>query len=366
MQRGAGDRLDTGGILNSLIVFAFSGAATLMAMGVAVSAHHPLISLAIILFGGFAAVLVHELGHAVAAWLVGWRVWIIHVAPFALRLDGGSFRIVSGYDGPDFAGFVLPSPAAPRHDTKLRAAFISAGGPLASWLMAVVCIAIAAPGPIERYEVTNERTILYALGLFSLAAALGSSLPLYGRKRMNDAARVQAHLDGVLPRRPHAEWAIGLWRYGIEPTHWNAALRSSVDAARTDPAQAWIPAYFEFVAAVRARDAAAAREVFASLGAAFNEDTLNVLEAFVRAAIENDTQGADDRLASIHSLQGTPAEVMVLRQLALAEIDRAGGQTDIARSRLDRAQAQLTQDRLSRQPHWSDLFEAARSRLEPR
>lgn len=365
MRRGATERLDTIESVNGVIVFLLAGAATLCAIGAAMGANHPLLSLSALLFGGFIAVLVHEIGHAIAAWLVGWRVWIIHVAPFALRLDSGSLRFVGDYGGPDFAGFVLPSPTAPHHDTKLRAAFVSAGGPIASWIMAAVLIAIAVPGPIVRYEVSDIRYILYALGLFSLASAIATSLPLVTNGRRNDAAQIRDFLDGSLKRHPHALWALGLWAYGVDPKYWNAELRSSVDAVRAAPGLAWIPACFDFIAAVRANDASAARATFNAFGAEFNEAKLQVLEGFIQATIEANTIGASDILSHA-SPEAVPAEVQSLRELALVDIDRAAGQTAIARNRLARVHAQVSKSPYGRQPHWPALFQAAEARFAAR
>lgn len=350
-------------IVNEAIVFLLTGTAMIIGVGAAMGAHNPLLALGTILFGYFLVVLVHELGHAIAAWLVGWRVWIIYVAPFSLRLDDGELHIASGYKGEDFAGFVLPSPSAARHDTKWHGAIVSAGGPMASWLVAGLLIAIAYPGPTYPGDISDVRYGLYALGFFSLAAAIGSSLPLVRRGQPNDAATIQARLDGTVRHGPHAWWAIALWRYGIEPKHWNADLRVSVDAARSNPGLAWIPAYFDGVAALRARDPAAMRLTFPALGATFNQASLDILEAYLRAAFESEGKSAAELLASILSLDGVPSEVLCLRELALVEIERASGQAFIARNRLARVRTQLVANKCERQPYWKDLFEAAEARL---
>jgi hypothetical protein len=364
MLRGATQRLDMIETINGIVVFLFAGAATLMGALAAMGAHHPLLSLGTLLFGGFAAILVHELGHALAAWLVGWRVWIIHVAPFALRLDDMSVRVVGHYGGPDFAGFVLSSPRTPQLDTKLRNAFVSAGGPIASWLMAGLFIAAALPGPTISYDVSNERYMLYALGLFSLATAIATSLPLSGGDRKNDAAQIHTYLTGTAPRRPHALWAFGLWRHGIEPKHWNAELRASVAAARADPTIVWLPAYFDFIAAIRANNAQAARATFSAFGAEFNDAALDALEVFVRASIDGDTDGTRVLINDATALDRLPTEILHLRELALVDIERVAGEISAARNRLARLHANVARSPHAREPHWSELFAAANARFK--
>src|ERR1700744_5277610 len=65
----------------------------------------------ILLFGFlFICVLIHELGHAIAAAAIGWRVHLIVVFKIGYRPAAHRFQLVSRIGGADFAGFVLATP----------------------------------------------------------------------------------------------------------------------------------------------------------------------------------------------------------------------------------------------------------------
>jgi hypothetical protein len=360
--RGA-DRLNVTEIKNQAIVFLLCAGAWAIGAGAALGAGVWWLALSTVVFGPFAAILAHELGHALAAWAVGWRVWIVHAAPFAWRLRPLSLRLVGDYGGPDVGGFVLATPRLPEHDTKWRDAAIGAGGPLASWTLGLALIGLTATGPLERLSGEDWRHVLYALGMFSIAAAIGTSLPLVKDGRGNDAACVQARLDGTLKPLPHAEWAFAIWAYGVEPKHWDEGLRASVEAARCNPALAHVPAYFDFAAAVRAGHPASARAALAAMGANRDEEEINVLEGYVRAALESDGRTAQELIARAPPTPETEAEVAGLRELALVEIERLGGELRAARKRLARLHASLAKQQIGKQPHWGDLIGAARARL---
>lgn len=345
--------------LNRIVLGIAAGGTSLFAVLVAVSAPTQGLGLVILLVGSFLVVLVHELGHAFAAWAVRWRVWIIHVAPFALSLHTGRVRFVGHYDGPDVGGFVLATPG-PKLDTKWRYCLFSAGGPLASWIMAAALIVISINGSGEDGDL---RHALYAMGLLSLAGAIASSLPLYWRGQSNDAAHIQWRLDDTLPQMAPPEWGNALWSYGIEPRDWDEATRAAVDRARQTPAFAHIPAFFDFIEAVRNDDPRRARQTFAALSATFNKASIAILDAYLGAVHDGDAQSADNQLARISSLKDVLAEALAFRELTFVEIDRLTGDKSAARERLQRLKRQLPKWRIEKQPIWSDLMIAAYARL---
>jgi hypothetical protein len=151
------------------------------------------VKLTLLFAGWFPVILVHELGHAIAAWLVGWRVWIFHVAPFAIYTRPLSWRFTGDLSGPDIAGFVLALPRDAKTDTWRRSAWVSLGGPIASWLQAALCLSVLWWSPLilggyddSSWSVEDPAwmsALILALGCYALAAALLSSWP---RKTQRD------------------------------------------------------------------------------------------------------------------------------------------------------------------------------------
>lgn len=90
---------------------------------------------------GFISTLVHEVGHAVAAWRVGYKVQRIAVLPIEFDLIHRRLTWAS-VPGSDVAGYVkvAPLPGAKRRD----AIWFVLGGPLAEALLATVLFASLA------------------------------------------------------------------------------------------------------------------------------------------------------------------------------------------------------------------------------
>jgi hypothetical protein len=362
---GAGPpQQDTQERINRWIVLILAGGVSLMAFIAAATAQSVFVTFPILLFGSFVVVVVHELGHAIAAWMVGWRVWIIHAAPFVWRRNADSVLFAGNLGGPDLGGFVLATPRTQREDTKWRDCFVSAGGPLASWLMAAACICAAIfMGGGAFNDGSDWRAGLYALGLLSLAAAIGSSLPVFSRHGGNDAMHILATLNRPAGQaRPHAENALFLWRYGVEPAEWDDELRSSVEAARYQPASAFVPGFFDFLTAVRADDPSAARIALATLSASAADSSTTILEAYVQTAFEDDRDGADALLSSLR-LSDVTTEDLVFREFTLAELARLDGDSEAARKRLEELKTQLSRQPFAQQPFWTELLVAAYARL---
>lgn len=89
-----------------------------------------------VMAGGFLSIAAHELGHAAAAHLVGWRVWIISVLGIAVR-SGHRVRFSARHTG-DAGGYVLGSPPQAALDSKWRSIVFTAGGPFISVVTTVI------------------------------------------------------------------------------------------------------------------------------------------------------------------------------------------------------------------------------------
>lgn len=126
----------------------------------------------------------HELGHAVAAKLSGWRVNVFAVGPIAYHLINHDFAILPRKQRQEFGGFVLPSPSSQEVWSRQRHIAISAGGPVANLLLCASLFAWVLWSPSQAYDANqlNVPMFLSALGIASLGTALTNGLPI-GSKR---------------------------------------------------------------------------------------------------------------------------------------------------------------------------------------
>jgi len=113
------------------------GAMTMLWMGIV-----PLFEFALGFW--FIPIFVHELGHALAARSVGWRIWMFHVTPLKLRLQ--PLRLTFGASGePGILGLVVATPSDIKFDTRLHSSIFTICGPIASWVLAAIGLAQLAP-----------------------------------------------------------------------------------------------------------------------------------------------------------------------------------------------------------------------------
>lgn len=91
----------------------------------------------------FLNILIHEMGHAVAAWSVGRRVHLIVVGPFAWRVKLRKFALSSSLEGAGrrWGGFVLSTPP-PGQSWERGKIFFFAAGALANFAAGALAIAV--------------------------------------------------------------------------------------------------------------------------------------------------------------------------------------------------------------------------------
>lgn len=179
----------------------------------------PLWGFVIWLFALWVATLLHELGHATATWLCGWRVAAIAVGPIGFHFFNRDFALIPRSKRPETSGFVLPTPSNPHVWTRGRQFVITAGGPLTSLLLGGLLVLIALPlrNPVFDYTIDMHRVAL-GFGLLSLATAVVTLFPSSWPTRLSDGQRLLTYLredDGDWRRTRAVVHLYGLLYYQV-------------------------------------------------------------------------------------------------------------------------------------------------------
>jgi hypothetical protein len=167
----------------------------------------------------FAAILVHELGHLLAGWIVGFHFNSIQVAWFSLMFEYGklTFRARREPSAVGYAGIQIDR----IYRLRRRLLFFVAGGPTASILSVVVTVVIVNVRDLHQSWLATPAA---SFAFVSLLASLVSLLPLTRRGHWSDGAR----LEMLLTSRDKARRWFCLaalaneHRSGKPPRLWNA------------------------------------------------------------------------------------------------------------------------------------------------
>lgn len=306
-----------------------------------------------LLAGSFLAIAVHELGHALCAHLVGWRVWIISVAGIVVRL-GHAPRFSTKYIR-DVGGYVLGSPPDGALDTRWRSIVFSAGGPLASLLTGPLFIYWLSTLPRGDWETPLGAGMLGAIlafGAASTSAAMATLWPMRSRSgRPNDMGMM---LDELFLRRPRTEtqgvaWAAALFGHGVEPSAWPRWMHESIARAASNPWASPAAAFIAFVSALAISDEPAARRA-AERDA---HEPGQLMRAFVSAHFDNNAQAAETHRqgAVIHP---SDEALVLLNHFINARIASLNGDTQAAARHYAAVAEDLTID--APKPFWELLL----------
>jgi hypothetical protein len=160
-------------------IIGFLGTLAFMASG-------SLWALPLILGGPTLAVLIHELGHAFAAWRCGMNVRAIAVGPLELRTRPIRFHFSERIFGEDIGGHVRYDESFGRYLTRRTDALITAAGPIANLLSALICFMAAA-----QFGDTVLGRLTIGFAYTSLAAFALSAWPFHLQSgRGNDALEI--------------------------------------------------------------------------------------------------------------------------------------------------------------------------------
>jgi hypothetical protein len=311
-----------------------------------------------LLAGSFAAIVAHELGHALAAWAVGWRVWIISALPVCLRL--GFAPRLSAELRRDVGGYVLASPRTDAHDSRWRGVVVSAGGPLTSFALGAAPILWLMRFPAGSWETPQQAGLLgsaLAFSFYSLLAGAYSAWPVrMADGAPNDAGMIVEEIAGERdePEARAAFWAFLLFEHGIEPGAWPAWMREGVRSACAGPAPSALAVYLGFAAALEAEDVGAARALVS--GSA--HDLAKVLRAYLLACVDDAPDAAEAELAAVEEDLDWDG-LLRFRALALVRILAADGDDDGARRRLDELSAEIARAPTP-EPFWERALTRAR------
>jgi hypothetical protein len=175
---------------------------------------------------------VHELGHAMVAWIFGWRIQLVAVADYGYLPMERRFTRVSRADRRGFGGMVVA--AVPRSEGwKKRYACFAIGGPAADLIFAVTALALMSL--LQSYRFGPLFGCLAALSLISSIANLIPSRGLGAGP--SDGAVL---LDLVRKTHPllvtQDLWALHEQSLGgVKPVGWDIGLVKRVEAFEGSP-----------------------------------------------------------------------------------------------------------------------------------
>lgn len=150
---------------------------------------------------GFAAVVVHELGHVVAGLAAGYRFRALRIGPLLLLWP----LRVERYRGPgSFTGGFAQMTPGKEGDARLRATALVLGGPLASLLAGAIVLAVWPSGP--------ARFALVVFAVASIVGGLADLLPFRTSVGGSDGVQLRA----LLGDRPRGERLVALLQLGAE------------------------------------------------------------------------------------------------------------------------------------------------------
>jgi hypothetical protein len=184
----------------------------------------------------------HELGHALAARLVNWRLLTIAAGPLALRQTPKGLRLARNPLSRAWGGFVY---AIPRDDRQLRRRrfVMVAGGPVASLLLAL----LAAVGLSTSDGVGVWPAVASQVALMSLAIGVLTLVPYRSGGLTSDGGQMWQLLRGGpgVEQRLATQLLLTALVGGVRPRDLDEALVARALAA-TDPPDATTAHYLAY------------------------------------------------------------------------------------------------------------------------
>ena len=202
----------------------------------------PLQLLLLLIVGLWFVTLWHELGHALAARLVNWRLLTIAAGPLALRQTPKGLRLARNPLNRAWGGFVY---AIPRDDRQLRRRrfVMVAGGPVASLLLAL----LAAAGLVASDGAGVWPVVASQVALMSLAIGVLTLVPHRSGGLTSDGGQMWQLLRGGpgVEQRLATQLLLTALVGGVRPRDLDETLVARALAA-TDPPDATTAHYLAY------------------------------------------------------------------------------------------------------------------------
>jgi len=175
------------------------------------------------------AVAAHELGHLIGGWAIGGRFLLFAVGPFKWQRTPAGVRFQWNFSFNTFGGLAACLPLQAERATPRRMAWMVAGGPLASLLLAVAALwlvaGLAEPGASSALRTLLHRFTASVAGMSALLAVVTLFPSVVGGFK-SDGLRLYGLLRG--DRRSEQETALlalnAAMLGGVRPGQLDAAL----------------------------------------------------------------------------------------------------------------------------------------------
>lgn len=199
--------------------------------------------LAVLMVGGLLVLYLHELGHVAGGLLSGYRFVALYCGPLVVSRAGERLKAAWNDLWALYPGATMMAPRGGRLPSTRDAVALYAGGPLASLIFGVLCMAIHFGLDLDSVtrstiaagtHTLTDRTVgdfTLMAGVLSLAIVIATSIPNALGGFLSDGAAVRMLFKGG----PEAERLlamnalVGQLCEGIRPRHWSPEyIRSAV------------------------------------------------------------------------------------------------------------------------------------------
>ena len=288
----------------------------------------PIFALLCLAISSLFCTLLHEAGHALAAWAVGWRVIVFAVRPIAVRLPAFSVAFGKLGQGPEYLGWVQTIPASPENDTCRNWSEILAAGPLISLVVAMMAI-VSSLTWLKSWDThyISASTIGFGFSVHTFSTFLFTLLPSWRPGRRTDGDKLRELNE---PKYNYHEgralaWLGTLRSAKVRLRDWPSWLFDEVRLAHADNDE--IAKMLDGIRLGRLLDTfeidrTAARKFIEEYRAKFSaDDWLTAIDAYFTSVYDRDPSSACAILAA-WPRPATPTPMFIAAEAAVAAVNK--------------------------------------------